>query len=399
MYPSALKNPEIRKLLLAQLPADFSDWLDFVAIGTLLAFVWDAPSIAYALLAVGMGAPYLIVGPVAGALVDRVQIKTVLIFSNLGRAAVTGAFFFAGDWPVLILLVALRSSVDSFFTPAKQAALQALTDEGTRASANGLSHGINQASKIVAPGLGGTFLIWFAPMAIFLVNAVISASAALLAMRLARIERLRETTVDEPGGLFAGIGGGLALVRSNLVIRRVILIMAATFFALFIYDTFIAPLTQQLGFEQQHLGYALAAVGAGGVVGAVVFSILPDLKHPQLWIAGGTALSGVLAVALGVFDLVGAEMTLALLLAIFAILGVTFAMAVVPVRVILQDTVPETRMGSVTALSEAANTIALLSAPFAGALLVSLISVGAPFVVGGGVLLLVTLMALRLKLD
>ncbi|MEO1606958.1 MAG: MFS transporter, partial [Pseudomonadota bacterium] len=186
MRPQALKNSELRKLFAAQLPADFADWLDFVAIGALLAFVWDAPSYAYALLAVGMGTPYLIIGPFAGVLVDRWPIKAVLIWSNLGRAVVTAEFFLAGNWPVLIALVALRSSVDSFFTPAKQAAIQALTTKDERASANGLSHGINQASKIVAPGAGGAFLIWFAPNVIFLINAFISAAAALLAMRLAR---------------------------------------------------------------------------------------------------------------------------------------------------------------------------------------------------------------------
>lgn len=80
------------------LPADFADWLDFVAIGTLLAFVWKAPSYANVFLAVGMGAPYLIVGPFAGALVDRLPIRTVLFWSNLGRALAIGALFFASSW-------------------------------------------------------------------------------------------------------------------------------------------------------------------------------------------------------------------------------------------------------------------------------------------------------------
>ncbi len=82
MQPQALKNAELRKLFAAQLPADFADWLDFVAIGALLAFVWDAPSYAYALLAVGMGA-YLLIGPFAGVLVDRCPINAVLSGATL----------------------------------------------------------------------------------------------------------------------------------------------------------------------------------------------------------------------------------------------------------------------------------------------------------------------------
>ena len=399
MYPQALKNAELRKLFFSQLPADFADWLDFVAIGALLAFVWDAPSFAYALLAVGMGAPYLVIGPFAGVMVDRWSIKSVLIWSNLGRALVTFAFFFANDWPVLIMLVALRSFVDSFFTPAKQAAIQALTTKEDRTSANGFSHGINQASKIVAPGVGGTFLIWFAPNAIFILNAVVSASAAILAMRLHHIDRPGVQGDSGQGSVLSGVRSGVDIVRQTPVIRTILSIMAASYFAMFIYDTFIAPLTRDLNFEPQDLGYALAAVGLGGVCGSILFAFLPDLKRPQYWIAAGASISAIMLVMLGTFDLVGADITLAVLVVIFLVLGFTSAISVVPVRVMLQNTVPEERMGSVTALSEAANTIALLSAPFFGAMLVDTFSVGAPFVVGGMVMFAVAGIASRAKLD
>lgn len=264
MIPVALKSEDLRKLLLAQLPADFADWLDFVAIGTLLAFVWGAPSHAYAFLAVGMGAPYLIIGPFAGVLVDRLPVRSVLIGSNVGRALATGALFFAESWVVLVVLVAVRSSVDSFFTPAKQAALQTLTTSEDRASANGLSHGINQASKIVAPGAGGVFLIWFSPAIIFAINAAISLVAAVLCTRLKKAERSENATETGESGLWNDVQQGLRYVRSHVIVRTVMLMMAAMYFAMFIYDTFIAPLARGLGFEQQHLGYALAAVGAGG---------------------------------------------------------------------------------------------------------------------------------------
>lgn len=399
MLPVALKSKELRKLFLAQLPADFADWLDFVAIGTLLAFVWDAPSYAYAFLAVAMGAPYLLVCPFAGALVDRLSIRRVLFWSNFGRALATGALFFANKWGVLICLVAVRASVDSFFTPAKQAAIQALTTEGDRASANGLSHGINQASKIVAPGAGGIFLIWFAPALIFVVNAMISVSAALLCLRLKDIERNENQRKSEGTGLWSEVKEGLAYVRSQVVVRTVLLMMAAMYFAMFIYDTFIAPLARGLDFEQQHLGYALAAVGAGGVVGAIVFSFLAELRKPQRWIAVGTFVGGAMLLTLEIFDLLSTSMPLQVFILLFLVLGLTSAMAVIPVRIILQNTVSPDRMGSVTALSEAAITLALLTAPFVGALLVGLFSVGAPFTVGGSILLVAAVVISRLKLE
>ncbi|WP_210253520.1 MFS transporter [Lentilitoribacter sp. Alg239-R112] len=399
MYPQALKNIELRKLFIAQLPADFSDWLDFVAIGALLAFVWDAPSFAYAALAVGLGAPYLVIGPFAGVFVDRWSIKSVLIYSNLGRAIVTGTFFFAGDWTTLIVLVTVRSSVDCFFTPAKQAAIQALTTKENRTSANGLSHGINQASKIVAPSAGGAFLIWFAPDVIFILNSIISASAAAFALRLNKIERKSFQDENSSDSVLTGVKNGMAIVRQSPVIKTALFMMAISYFAIFIYDTFIAPLTRNLNFEQQHLGYALAAVGIGGVCGSMLFSLLPNVKRPQYWVAAGATLSAIILLILGTFDSSNADMSTVLLISLFLTLGFATAMSVVPVRIVLQNTVPEERMGSVTALSEAANTTALLSAPFLGAVLVDTFSVGVPFIVGGIVIFIVAIIALRLKLD
>lgn len=69
-----------------------------------------------------LGLPYLLIGPIAGVLVDRTAIKSVLILSNLGRGLVTLALAFAPGWQVLLALVFLRSTVDTFYTPAKQAA-------------------------------------------------------------------------------------------------------------------------------------------------------------------------------------------------------------------------------------------------------------------------------------
>ena len=397
MHLPALAHPELKKLLAAQLPADLSDWLDFVAIGALLAFVWDAPSIAFAALAVGMGAPYLIVGPFAGALVDRVPIRTVLIWSNLGRALVTLSFFFADGWPLLVALIALRSSVDSFFGPAKQAAIQALAPKDIRSAVNGLSHAINQTSKIVAPGLGGAFLIWFAPSWIFVINALVSAGAAMLCLRLAAISRLTGASKADQGGIMQGVTAGLVTVRGHATIRRVLLMMAAGFFAMFIYDTFVAPLTRSLGFAPQHLGYALAAIGLGGMAGSLVFTLIPDLRRPQIWIAAGTATGAILLAILGLAEVRDQTLPVVALAMMFLIIGFTSAVAIVPIRVILQNTVPDDQMGAVTALSEAANTTALLSAPFLGAFLANTYSVGVPFIVGAGVMLAVAAYALTLK--
>ncbi len=389
-------GPDIRTLLIGQIPADFADWMDFVAIGALLAFVWQVDTFVFALLAVCMGLPYLIFGPLAGALVDRSNTRTILIASNIGRALVTATFFFAPSWPVLLALVALRSTVDTFYTPANQAAIRKLTDTAQRPQTNAISYGINQASKIVAPSLGGLALIWMTPHLVFAMNAAASFLAAALLMRLPQMPRVA-TQGEASDGILTTLRRAVALLSDTPILRAAIGMMAAGYFAMFFYDTLIAPLTRDLGFSQTHLGLSLAAVGAGGVIAAAAMARWATLSRPFVFVAIGGAIGGIAVTTIGAVEVIGLPITLPVFLGAFFVLGVTSAMSVVPFRTVLQNNTDDTSIGQITALSEAANTIALLTAPFIGAGLAAWSSIGAAFVLGGLVLLGIAWRAWRLR--
>ena len=387
------KHVELRRLLIAQVPADFSDWLDFVAIGALLAYVWTVPTYVFAALGVAFGLPYLLVGPFAGVIVDRMSLNTVLVLSNLGRAVFTAALFLAPSWPVLLFLIALRGSVDTFFTPAKQGAIQALTNESNRMRANGRSHAINQASKIVAPALGGSLLIVLAPAQIFLLNALASVIAAIMVWRLYPIARAVSDDPEEPG-MMQNILAGLREINAKPILKTALLMMAAGYFAMYFYDMLIVPMNRDLGFSETILGVTLAFVGAGGVLGSFM---LGETKRPFVWIAAGVGVGGGLSITLGLFEATGTPIKLWVYLAIFFLLGVTSAIGLVPYRTLIQNHVGANRIGRVTALSEAINTMALLSAPFAGAVLAGATSMGVAFIGGGAMFLAIAGRAFLLR--
>lgn len=385
----ALRSPGVPTLLASQVPADFADWLDYVAVATLLAFVWEAPTIAFAAFAVCLGAPYLLVGPLAGALVDRLPVRAVLIGSNLGRAAATASLALAPDWPVLVSLVFLRGSVDAFYTPAKQAVIQALVPEERRMAVNAASHGVNQTSKIAAPALGGAALLVLEPAEVFLANAALSLLAAGMLARLVPVPR-----PDGPSaGVAAGIAEGLRTVLGIPPLRRALGLMAGGFFAMFLYDTLIAPLTRDLGFSQATLGLALACVGAGGVAASAVLTVR---EGPPFFLVGASALLSAACIGtLGAAEITGPWLPRAAFLGLFACIGAASAATVVPIRTVIQRETPPDRIARVAALSEAANTVALLSAPFLGAALAAATSVGAAFLAGACVLLFMAILALR----
>ena len=256
------------RLLTAQAPADLADWLDFVALGGLLVFHWGVGPVALAWLAVALGLPYVLVGPFMGALVDRVPLRAALVASNLGRAAATAALMLPETVPALLAVVFLKGCSDSAFTPARQAAIQALAPPEARTMANGTSHAINQAAKVAGPALGGLLLTVLEPQSVFLVNAAVSALAAVILLTLPGDLRPPPEAGAEGGGAPWGqVGGALALVRARPPLRLAIGLMSAGFFALFFYDALIPLLTRALGHSERVFGAAIAAVGAGGVRG------------------------------------------------------------------------------------------------------------------------------------
>lgn len=393
MIKRPLLSPQLKILLRAQIPADFVDWLDFVAISALLAYTWQVDPFVFAALAACMGLPYVLIGPFAGVLTDRAETKTVMILSNLGRGVLTASLFFAPNWIVLLILITLRSAVDTFFTPAKQAAIQALSDDGNRHQINGLSHGINQASKVVAPAIGGALLALTHPQNVFLINAVVSFLAVILLLPLTSFAHTN--THDEAPSLISELKLGWHDFQSITLLRRTVVMMAMGYFAMFFYDTLIAPLAFSLGYTQTHLGLSMSAVGAGGVLGTLMISFTPKMLRPFLWIAIAAVVSGVCVVLLGALQMLDTrQLSLALFMGLFFVLGITTATMLVPFSTIMQSIVPAERIGRVTALSEAANTMALLIAPFIGAFIASTFSVGMAFIIGGGLMTMLGVWAL-----
>lgn len=382
-------NPGFGRLMGAQGPADFADWLDFVAVIALLAYAWDAPPIAFASFAVAMGLPYVTVGLIAGALVDRLDLRRVMIASNLGRAVATLALAFAPTWPVLVAILFLRACADTFYAPAKQAALQALVRPDDLLWANGVSHGINQMSKVAAPGLGGLLIVFTSAQGVFFINAAVSLLAVAVIWQMPPVAR--KGAPEASDGLWSDLAAGLALLRQSPLLKAAMALMAAGYFAMFFYDTLFAPLIAAFGHDAQVLGLTLAAVGSGGVVASFALSAPVGIRRAFVMIGVTTAVNASLIGLLGGIEVAGHALSVPALLAICVVLGATSVMVLVPNRALIQIGCPPGSMGRISSLSEAVNTLALLTAPFLGAALATATSVGAAYIGGAGLMMLAAL--------
>ena len=375
-----LKLPVQRRLLLVSLPADFADWLDYVAVVAVIVYGWGHGPLALAAVALALTLPYVLIGPVIATWVDRTDIRRVLLLTNLGRGVLTLGLAVAPNLEMLLAMIFLRAAVDSAFTPARQAAIQLATPAPLLMAANGLHQGVNQTSKILGPALGGLLLAAMPAQGVFVVNAGLSlvAFAVLLGLRLP--ERL--PAVDLHENFWTRLTGGIVEFGRNRRLLEVLVFAASAHFIWFLYDTQIAFLNDLFGYDATVFGISIAASGVGGLLGAVLAGTVKRTK-PLLMMALPALLSAAVTIALALAAVRGWGIALPLYLAAFAVMGGTSVFMLVPYRAVIQTETPPDRIARVSAAGEAVMIVAMMAAPFLGSLITAGWGVPAPFLAGG----------------
>jgi len=241
----------------------------------------------------------LLFGLVAGAWVDRLRRRPVLIWADVGRAILLGSIpvafaFGALTFPQLLVVTALASILTTFFDSADNAYLPTIVERGQLVDANGALAASGSASEFLAFGVSG-FLVQLltAPIAIALDAASYLVSALLLTS--IRGDEPPPPLPEDREPVLAEIRDGLRLVRHDPVLRAFAgaQMSLAALWGIFGATWFLFVL------EELHLGAAALGViaGVGGVssfVGAIVAT-----RATRRWGIGPVAIAAMLLSAVG----------------------------------------------------------------------------------------------------
>ena len=170
MKSSVLKIPAFRKLWLGQAVSQFGDALYFM---TFLFMVGKLTGSAAMVGYVGAlkALPYLLLGPYAGVLADRVDRKWIMLGSDLLSAFILLALglivFVLPSPPIWTIFVAatLLATINVFFLPAKSAAIPNLVPPDRLLEANSLSAATQSMMPLLglaisATGLGAIYALY-----------------------------------------------------------------------------------------------------------------------------------------------------------------------------------------------------------------------------------------------
>lgn len=161
-YKDILKQKEYLKIILAGLINRFGDSIDAIAFTWLVYAITNSASWSALIFAVNQ-LPSVLLQPFAGALVEGMNKKTVMVFTDIIRGVTTtclALLYLLGyltPWAMLLFTL-INSSVEAFRLPAGLAATPKILDEKYYTYGTALNTTLSTAMQLIGLGMAGIII-------------------------------------------------------------------------------------------------------------------------------------------------------------------------------------------------------------------------------------------------
>src|SRR2546430_6782707 len=155
-YLRVIRSPRYFPLWLDQVVSNLGDTLNYVAV-VVLVFRLSHSGIAVSALVVAEIVPTLLLGPLAGVLIDRFDRKRLLIAADLVRAGLILALAVTHVLWGVYVIAALLTAASTLFNPALQAVVPALLSEEERLAAHSVAWSSGRLVPIVRASVARGF--------------------------------------------------------------------------------------------------------------------------------------------------------------------------------------------------------------------------------------------------
>lgn len=225
-------------------------------------------------LAAAVWLPWLLIGLPAGAWVDRLPKRPVMIacglLSVMSLISVPLAWYMGvASTGQLFAVALLTGSATVFFLTAYHAYIPMLIGERNLMEGNAKLQGSESAMQILGPSAGGTVT-----QALGVINGLLMNAGALL-LSVVCLAGIRSRVPDGPpasrAGLRAEMSEGLRFVLNDHYLKTIVTYGAVANFALDGYQSiYVAFLVRRVHANPATVGVLLAAGGIGGILGAMI---------------------------------------------------------------------------------------------------------------------------------
>jgi MFS family permease len=277
--PSSLwRHPDFLKLWAADSVSQLGSQVTLLALPIVAITVLKATTFQVGLLSAAEMTPFLLVGLPAGAIVDRLRRRPVLIAGDLGRALALASIPIVHAFGALglaqLYLVAFTTGVLTvFFDVAYMSYLPALVERDQLVEGNSKLEVSRSGGQIAGPGLAGLLIGAFGAAVAMTADAASFVVSAIGITAIRRPEPPPVTAERHRGSFRRDIGDGLRYVFRHRLLRSIAASTATSnLFNSMLYAILILYMVRSLHFRPGLVGLVFACGNVGFLIGALTSS-------------------------------------------------------------------------------------------------------------------------------
>lgn len=379
--PSALRRallrPGFRLLFAAQTISRCGDTFNSVAL-VILVYRLTGSGVKVAGTVAFEIAPVLLLGFVAGSVVDRYPRRHVMIVADTARVAVALLLAFFHDQLLVVYLAAfLLSAFGVFFNPAAASVLPSLVEEDEIVGANSAVWSAAVISQIAFAPAAGALVAVAGPGPAFTINAATFAISGVLIASLS----LPQRAMPAPSKYLDDIIEGLRVIRGNRFLSVLAGVQALAALSAGATSALLVVLAENhLKVGAGQFGMLIAAIGIGaGFAPLVLQRLVDDVRRPR-FLFGPYLLRGSVDLILA------GTRNFGVALGALALYGVGTSTGNITYNSVLQATVPNRLRGRVFAFYDVVWQTARLASIGLGGILADRFGIAAVYWMGGALL-------------
>ena len=221
--------------------------------------------------------PYVVWGPFAGAVSDRLDRRKVMLACDIGQSAcflLLAAIVGAGSfelWEIYVLEFLAEAFGATWALVTDFSVVPSLVEEDELTQANAVYLGTDRGVRAIGPALAGLAIATIGIPSALVVTALSFLATATVIFFMPADYRLSERPgVFTPSGFAAEVAEGFSYVLSHPILRALgILMFVANLGGAGLQTIVVYYLREERGFDAGAIGVALSFMGLAAILGAV----------------------------------------------------------------------------------------------------------------------------------
>jgi len=325
------------------------DWILLIVL-PLYIYNLTGSTIATGTMFITQMIPRLLFGSIAGSVVERLNKKWVLVFTDFMRGLILSCLFIFSTeqlW-VFFVIVFAQSTIGTVFMPAHRALMVEIIERDHLVDANSITIVSDNIIRLAGPSLGGA-LLGIGGLHISIGVDILSYIVSGIFISLITVSSINHSKPQVKTSLmkkwltfWSEWWGGIKIIRQNHLFLIIFWVLSITWLAQGMINVLFVPYVLDImGQSSVEFGWIESAEGAGGLIGGYLLLKLNKKVKPFPLIMSSLLLTGFM------FFLMFNLPYLLVVLVLNALLGIPNIMFSVRLETLLQEHTPDDYLGRV----------------------------------------------------